>query len=134
VGEADAQAGLWGSEPEAADVVVINERCVVRVEGPLRIVVVAGVPLAHFVAGDRMAEAYAMVSLVEHGWADQNDLARAFGCSPRTVRRCQRRFDEGGLARLGRAGGFAQRPRARALAGSPGQKSVPSGENPACVR
>jgi transposase len=106
VGDADAQAGLFESEPEAAHVVVINDRCVVRVEGPLRIVVVAGVPLAHFVAGDRMAEAYAMVSLVEHGWADQNDVARAFGCSPRTVRRCQRRFDEGGLARLGRAGGY----------------------------
>lgn len=112
VGDADAQAGLFGSEPGAADVVVINERCVVRVEGSLRIVVVAGVPLAHFVAGDRMAEAYAMVSLVEHGWADQNDVARAFGRSPRTVRRCQRRFDEGGLARLGRAGGFPKgRPR-----------------------
>lgn len=112
MGDADAQAGLFGSEPEAADVVIINDRCVVRVEGPRRIVVVAGVPLAHFVAGDRMAEAYAMVSLVEQGWADQTDVARAFGCSPRTVRRCQRRFDEGGLARLGRAGGYPQgRPR-----------------------
>lgn len=112
MGDADAQAGLFGSEPEAADVLVINDRCVVGVEGPLRSVVVAGVPLAHFVAGDRMAEAYAMVSLVEQGWADQNDVARAFGCSPRTVRRCQRRFDEGGLARLGRAGGYPKgRPR-----------------------
>jgi transposase len=106
VADADTQGILFESEPEAADVVVINDRCVVRVEGQLRIVVVAGVPLAHFVAGDRMAEAYAMVSLVEQGWADQNDVARAFGCSPRTVRRCQRRFDEGGLARLARAGGY----------------------------
>jgi len=41
-----------------------------------------------------------MVSLVEQGWADQNDVARAFGCSERTVRRHQRRFEEGGLAAL----------------------------------
>lgn len=104
--DADAQAGLFGTEPEAADVLVINDRCVVRVEGDLRIVVAAGVPLAHFVADDRMAAAYAMVSLIEQGWADQNDVARAFGCSPRTVRRFQRRYDEGGLTRLGRAAGY----------------------------
>ncbi len=112
MGAADAQVGLFGTEPEAGDVLVINDRCVVRVEGQLRIVVVAGVPLAHFVAGDRSAEAYAMVSLVEQGWADQNDVARTFCCSPRSVRRYQRRFDEGGLARLGRAGGYPKgRPR-----------------------
>ena len=110
--DAEAQARLFGSEPGAADTLVINDRCVVRVEGELRIVVAAGVPLAHFVAGDRIAEAYAMVSLVEQGWADQHDVARAFGCSPRTVRRDQRRFDEGGLARLGRAAGYPKgRPR-----------------------
>ena len=48
-----------------------------------------------------MAEAHAMVSLVEQGWADQNDVARAFGCSARTLRRDQRRYEEGGLAALG---------------------------------
>ena len=53
-------------------------------------------------ARDRMAEAHAMVSLVEQGWASQNEVARAFGCSVRTVRRYQRRFEEGGLAALGR--------------------------------
>ena len=112
MGDADGQVGLFGTEPEAGDVLVINDRCVVRIEGQLRIVVVAGVPLAHFVAGDRIAEAYAMVSLVEQGWADQNDVARTFCCSPRSVRRYQRRFDEGGLARLGRAGGYPKgRPR-----------------------
>jgi transposase len=75
-------------------------------------VVVAGVPLAHFVVGDRLAEAYAMVSLVEPGWADQNDVARAFGRAPRTLRRYQQRYDEGGLVRLGRAPGYPKgRPR-----------------------
>ena len=36
-----------------------------------------------------------MVNLVEQGWADRNDVARVFGCSSRTVRRCQRRFEDG---------------------------------------
>ena len=47
-----------------------------------------------------------MVSLVEQGWADQNDVARAFGCSARTVRRDQQRFEEGGLAALGQRRGY----------------------------
>jgi DNA-binding CsgD family transcriptional regulator len=74
------------------------------------VVVVAGVVTAHYGLGDRMAEAHAMVSLVEQGWADQNDVARAFGYSPRTLRRHQRRFEAGGLAALGRGSGY---PRGR---------------------
>lgn len=84
----------------------INERCVLRADGQHRVVLAAGVPIAQYAVGDRMAEAHAMVSLVDQGWADQNDVARAFGCSPRTLRRHQRRFDDGGLAALGRADGF----------------------------
>jgi hypothetical protein len=61
---------------------------------------VAGVVLAHYATGDRMAEAHAMVSLVEQGWADQSEVARAFGWSARTVRRDQRRYEDGGLAAL----------------------------------
>ncbi len=53
-----------------------------------------------------MAEAHAMMSLVEQGWADQNDVARVFGYAARTLRRQQRRFEEGGLAALGRHGGY----------------------------
>jgi transposase len=67
--------------------------------------------LAQYAEGDQMAEAHAMISLVEQGWADQNDVARVFGYAARTVRRQQRRFDEGGLAALGRKGGY---PRGRA--------------------
>jgi len=44
-------------------------------------VLVAGVPIAHYAVGDAMAEAYAMVQLVTQGWADQNEVARAFGRS-----------------------------------------------------
>ncbi len=47
-----------------------------------------------------------MVSLVEQGWANQNEVARAFHCSARTVRRDQRRFEDGGLAALGQPSGF----------------------------
>jgi transposase len=53
-----------------------------------------------------MSEAHAMVSLVELGWADQNDAAKAFGYSARTLRRYQQRFAEGGLAALARPNGY----------------------------
>jgi transposase len=79
---------------------------VIRTQDGHRVVVVSGVALAQYTVGDRMAEAHAMVSLVEQGWADQNDVARAFGCSARTVRRHQRRFESGGLPALGRPSGY----------------------------
>lgn len=53
-----------------------------------------------------MSEAHAMVSLIEQGHADQNEVARAFGCSTRTVRRCQERFANGGLPALARISGY----------------------------
>jgi len=77
-----------------------------------RVVSVSGIVLAQYAVGDRMSEAYAMVSLVEQGHADQNDVARAFGCSARTVRRCQERFASGGLPALARTCGYPKgRPR-----------------------
>ncbi len=108
-----------GSQPElfpghvgVPDAIVINDRCLLRVEGDHRVVVAAGVPIAHFTVGDRMAQAYAMVMLVEQGWAGQNDVAHAFGCSTRTLRRCGRRYDEGGLAWMARPVGYPRgRPR-----------------------
>src|SRR6266852_2706495 len=69
------------SPPDAA--VAINDRCVIRTRDGHRVVVVSGVVLAQYAVGDRMAEAHAMVSLIEQGWADQNDVARAFGCCRR---------------------------------------------------
>jgi transposase len=90
---------------------VINDRCLVRTQSGHRVVIVSGISLAQYALTDRMAEAHAMISLIEQGWADQNDVARVFGCATRTVRRQQRRFDEGGLAALGRNGGY---PRGRA--------------------
>ena len=88
------------------DTVPINSRCTMRTKDGHRVVVVAGVPIAHFMVGDRMGEAHAMVTLVDQGWADQVEVARAFGCATRSVRRMQRRFEEGGLAALGRSVGY----------------------------
>ena len=90
---------------------VINDRCLVRTQGGHTVVMVSGIVLAQYAAGDLIAEAHAMVSLVEQGWADQNDVARTFGRSDRTVRRQQRCFEEGGLAALARPRGY---PRGRA--------------------
>ena len=36
-------------------------------------------PISQYTVGDRMAEAHAMVLLVEQGWAARGDVARAFG-------------------------------------------------------
>ena len=80
---------------------VVNDRCEVRTQDGRRAVIVSGIVLAEYSLGDRVGEAYAMVTLVEQGLADQNDVARAFGCSTRTVRRYQRRFEDGGVAALG---------------------------------
>jgi transposase len=85
---------------------IINARCLFRTQDGHRVVLVSGIVLAQYAIEDRMAEANAMVSLVEQGWADQNDVARAFQCSVRTVRRAQRRFEDGGLAALGQQSGY----------------------------
>ena len=95
--------------------ITINGRCQLLVSGGDRIVVVQGVAVAHFREGDRVGEAHAMVSLVDLGHAKQNEVARAFGYSDRSVRRYQGRFAEGGLAALGRPDGYpAGRPRLKA--------------------
>jgi transposase len=90
----------------ASTVVVINGRATLRVEGEQRVLVVAGLPVHHYGAGDAVAEAYAMVFLVDSGFAQQHEVARAFGCSVRTVRRHQRRYADGGMAALARRSGW----------------------------
>jgi transposase len=85
---------------------VVNGRCLVLTRDNRRVVLVSGMPIAQYALGDRMSEANAMVSLVELGWADQNDVAKAFGYSARTLRRYQQRFAEGGLAALGHPDGY----------------------------
>jgi prepilin-type processing-associated H-X9-DG protein len=87
---------------------IINERCMIRTQDGHRLVLVSGIVLASYAVSDRMAEAYAMISLVEQGWASQQQVANALGCSTRTVRRDQRRFENGGLAALGHGGGYPE--------------------------
>jgi len=77
--------------PPSSEAVVINPRCTLRTEGDQRVLVVAGLPVHHFSADDAVAEAYAMVLLVDSGFAQQSEVARAFGRSTRTVRRHRQR-------------------------------------------
>ena len=86
--------------PTPSGNIVINARCTVRTEDELRVVVVAGFRLHHYNINDAVAEAYAMVSLVDAGYATQEEVARAFGCSERTVRRHQDRYRDGGMTAL----------------------------------
>ena len=100
----------------------INARCVVRAEAERRVVLVAGLPVQHYSANDAVAEAYAMVFLVDAGYATQKEVARAFKCSARTLRRHQHRYHIGAMTALAtRCGWRAGRrrispPRPRAAA------------------
>ena len=64
---------------------VINERCLLRSQDGHCVVLVSGIILAQYASTDDMAQAHAMVSLVEQGWANQIEVARAFACSCITV-------------------------------------------------
>jgi transposase len=92
--------------PAASNTVVINARCSLRIEAGQRVIVVAGLPVHHYCAEDAVAEAYAMVFLVESGFAQQTDVARAFARSVRTVRRYQGRYAQGGMTALDREEGW----------------------------
>ena len=94
--------------PAASNTVVINARCSLRIEAGQRVIVVAGLPVHHYRAEDAVDEAYAMVFLVESGFAQQTDVARAFARSVRSVRRYQGRYAQGGMAALGRAEGWGR--------------------------
>src|SRR6266704_16531 len=100
------QQALALASPAASNTVVINARCSLRIEAEQRVIVVNGLPVHHYRAEDAVAEAYAMVFLVESGFAQQTDVARAFGRSVRTVRRYQGRYAQGGMAALGREEGW----------------------------
>ena len=106
------QRGLSLPVPGVGGALVINDRCVVRVEQDRHVVVVAGIVVAHFAADDPMERAYAMVTLVERGWADQNDVARTFKITARSLRRYQRRYEDEGMTGLGHGPGYPSgRPR-----------------------
>ncbi|PYU79746.1 MAG: hypothetical protein DMG50_22965 [Acidobacteria bacterium] len=85
--------------------VFVNDRVCVQTEEEQRVVFVHGIIFSHYPIEDRTAEAYAMVTLFETGYADQNDIARCFGYSARTLRRYQERLKAGGLSALVRPEG-----------------------------
>lgn len=101
--------------------VFINPRCELHTENGYSVVLASGMPIAYFAVDDRAGCAYAQVLLVTQGWADQNDVARAFQKGVRTVRRHQRNFEQGGLAALGRSTGY---PKGRARVSSSLEENV----------
>lgn len=102
---APQQQVLLEFSPPLSGTVVVNDRVSIRTEGAYRAVFVQGLVLLHYDVADYAAEACAMVTLFESGYADQNDIARAFGYSPRSLRRYQERFESGGFLALGRRRG-----------------------------
>ena len=87
--------------------VLINARCRLRKSAGYCVVTERNVVVAHYAEGDRMAEAYAVVSLVDpwerHPGRGCGGL-RLFGAYD--TGRHQRRFEEGGLTALGRPRGY----------------------------
>ena len=100
-----AQQALPLPSPTPSNTVVINARCSLRIEAEQRVIVVAGMPVHHYRAEDTIAEAYTMVFLVQSGYAQQTDVARAFAVSVRTIRRYQEHYAAGGMAALRREEG-----------------------------
>jgi DNA-binding CsgD family transcriptional regulator len=102
---APPQEELFARPTPTPGTVFVNDRVCVQTEEEQRVVFVHGIVFSHYPIEDRTAEAYAMVTLFESGYADQNDIARCFGYSVRTLRRYQEHLKAGGLSALARPGG-----------------------------
>ena len=85
--------------------VYVSDGVSLRSEGGQRVICVHGVVFAHYEVADRAAEAYALITLCECGYASQVQVARSFGVSARSLRRYQTRFEAGGIGALGRDAG-----------------------------
>jgi len=94
------QRHLLSFAPPSSGITIVNDRVSFRTEGTRRVISVHGIVFAHYDLADRAAEAYAMVSLFESGYAEQNDIAGSFGYSVRTLRRYRQRLEASGLAGL----------------------------------
>jgi transposase len=86
-------------------VIVVNDRVCIHTEGFRRVILVHGVIVAHYDKNDRAAEEYAMLTLLDSGYAEQKEIACALSCSTRSIRRYSEKFESGGLSALGRARG-----------------------------
>jgi len=96
----NGQMTLGLPQSRRSETIVINARCTLQAEDEHCVVVVAGLVVHSYNATDPIFEAHAMVLLVDAGYAHQNDIARAVDCSGCTVRRHQRRYEQGGMAEL----------------------------------
>ncbi len=114
---APPQKELFARPAPTPGTIFVNDRVCVETEQGQRVLFVHGIVFSHYSIKDRSAEAYAMVQLFESGYADQNDIARCFGYSARTLRRYQERFKAGGLSALAR-------PRGRPVVRSPVHKKL----------
>jgi hypothetical protein len=94
------QKKLLPFAPAPDGTTIVNDRVLFRTEGARQVISVHGIVFAHYDVKDHAAEAYAMISLFESGYADQNDIARCFGYSTRTLRRYQQLVEVDGLAGL----------------------------------
>ena len=99
------QHALALPSPAPSNTVVINARCSLRIEADQRVIVVAGLPVHHYRAEDAVAEAYAMVFLVESGFAQANGCGagvRAVGAHYSALSRALWRRRDGGAQSRGR--------------------------------
>jgi len=96
------QGELLSVEAPKDGTVVVSHRVTMRTVQGFRVVSLDGQIFQNYPVVDRPAEAYLMATLVNLGYADQNDVARAFGYSVRTLRRFQQRLASGGLLALAR--------------------------------
>src|SRR5467141_861638 len=111
------QKELFAHPTPPPGTIFVNDRVCAETEQSQRVLFVHGIVFSHYSIQDRSAEAYAMVQLFESGYADQNDIARCFGYSARTLRRYQERLKVGGLSALAR-------PRGRPVVRSPVNKKL----------
>ena len=86
-------------------VLVVNDRVSIHTEESRRVVLVHGVIVAHYDQNDHAAEEYAMLTLLNSSYAEPEEIASAFNCSSRSIRRYSERFESGGLHALGRGKG-----------------------------
>ena len=84
--------------------VLINDRCFLQTDGGRRFIAAGGFLITSYDLKDRARETMAMVDLVQTGAATQLEVARAFGCSTRQVRRYQRLREDGAPATSRRRG------------------------------
>jgi hypothetical protein len=83
-----------------SDVIHVNAHAQIHLEGGARAVLIAGVPVFRFAAGDSAGESFARVLLASSGAATVTSVAKAFDCARLSVYRELTRFEEGGIEGL----------------------------------